>query len=224
MIGFRNHRDSFVLKKSPEKNSLLRRDLLRKPVAPIVRSADVTLESQDAKAMRPDVVIHRKRKTRHQISPHPSLDHAPEHPESTQRRAPPHQESLCQARKPTARKTERIRSVLPRDRGDKSGAADGTPRSPHHLFVGATLHHTGCKLLNTPNGLRQSLRILCRCQTRIDTLPESLGEGHSFGNRQCHGFGRELLDGHGKNLSFQETSINKRGERGLGQKRLYQTA
>ena len=43
--------------KGPKKISLLRRDLLRKPVAPIVRIAAVMLESQDAKVIRPDAVI-----------------------------------------------------------------------------------------------------------------------------------------------------------------------
>jgi len=35
------------------------------------------LESQDAKVIRPDAVIYRKRETRHQISPHSSLEDAP---------------------------------------------------------------------------------------------------------------------------------------------------
>ena len=60
----------FFKRKGHKKNSLLRRDLLRKPIAPIVRIAAVMLESQNA-------VVDRKWETRHQISPHPSLDDAP---------------------------------------------------------------------------------------------------------------------------------------------------
>jgi hypothetical protein len=74
-------------------------------------------------------------------------------------------------------------SVPLRHRGDKSGASDSAPSSLHHLFVGAPLHHARRKFFVTPNGLCNSLAILYRRKTRIDALPESLGEGHSFGNR-----------------------------------------
>ena len=66
----------FFKRKGHKKNSLLRRDLLRRPVAPIVLIAAVMLESQDAKVIRPETVVDRKWATRHQISPHPSLDDA----------------------------------------------------------------------------------------------------------------------------------------------------
>ena len=55
----------FFLKKRPQEKRPTLRELIRKPVAPIIRTAAVMLESQDVKVIRPDTVIHRKRETRH---------------------------------------------------------------------------------------------------------------------------------------------------------------